>query len=109
MSSDGEVQMLAAALKDHVDDCKEHREKTADRADRQRGEMKAEILDRLESKHAINVLTLHRQDSAIADIQSGVDELKATVQRIMYGALGLTGAGFLTLILDKLGWVPLGK
>lgn len=101
--------MLAAALKDHVDDCKEHRSKVADRADQQRAEMKAEILDRLESKHAINVLTLHKQDEAIAGVRDGVDEIQAMVQRIIYGALGLTTAGFLALILDKLGWIPLGK
>lgn len=97
------------ALQKHVDDCMEHRDKVADKAERQRGDMKSEILNQLDAKHAANLISLSRQDEAIAGISTDTAEIKAFLKSVVFTSVCLLAAGLLAMILDKLGWVHLGS
>lgn len=98
--SEKALEMLAAELRRHVDDCMVHRRAEATAAEVSRASMKKEILDQFQMRHLENVERLNDQDKALAAIHD-------LIFRAACFAMGLLGAGLLIMILDKLGWVPL--
>lgn len=107
--------MVARELSRHVNDCMNHRDKTAVEAKKQREEIARTLVRSLNAKHSENVKRLQAQDEilqaqneTLTAIQKSVGGLQGFKQKIIYGALGLCATGLLAMILDKLSWIPLG-